>query len=464
LKQSERASIIRIVSDLIKADAIIDTREIELLDSIREKYSIKKEDEILGASYTMADAIQVLSPLSENFRHEFVAILNELAMSDNYCAREEALLLLAIRMCLTLSSNVESKVISVDTSSVFIEPNQVLFVESYYDNHINKEINSRFREIMSEIRLAGFDFVYLPKIAEHYRSIPETDLINIAEFLYPRASKERIAIVKHQLQNLSTSEFCKDQISGKLGVEDLLVVNPSLMIKIGNSFVNDNKIGNFLLVELDDDVISSVRNIFDLFSEHYRTMKLNYLKEEDNRFIFTGFYKQIFDLYMLRRGIKSTVVIDVYRDKIWFPEADVVLEKLHRREKALYALFMLESASGGINFAKPETPRQFAKYKKRMDSIQAKYKLIYKKFGGNPENAPDISISEIRLPMIALIKKQLKIIGDVLYHVDDYMIQRNVFGNYCVNVNPSLLCCVGSNINDISKLSVSDEWKKIMAL
>lgn len=50
MKQTERASIFRVVSDLIKADAIIDTREMEELDSIREKYAIKKEDEILGSS------------------------------------------------------------------------------------------------------------------------------------------------------------------------------------------------------------------------------------------------------------------------------------------------------------------------------------------------------------------------------------------------------------------------------
>ena len=56
MKQTERASIFRIVSDLIKADAIIDTREIESLDSIRNKYAIKKEDEILGSSYTLSEA------------------------------------------------------------------------------------------------------------------------------------------------------------------------------------------------------------------------------------------------------------------------------------------------------------------------------------------------------------------------------------------------------------------------
>ena len=51
MRQSERASIMRIVSDLIEADGIIDAREIIFLDSLREKYGIKKEDEVAGLLY-----------------------------------------------------------------------------------------------------------------------------------------------------------------------------------------------------------------------------------------------------------------------------------------------------------------------------------------------------------------------------------------------------------------------------
>ena len=91
MKQSERASIFRIVTDLIKADAIIDTREIEKLDSIRERFAIKKEDEVLGSSYTFANAIRTLLDVPKSLQHELTATFNELAMSDNFCAREEAL-------------------------------------------------------------------------------------------------------------------------------------------------------------------------------------------------------------------------------------------------------------------------------------------------------------------------------------------------------------------------------------
>ena len=464
MKQSERASIFRIVTDLIKADAIIDTREIEKLDSIRERFAIKKEDEVLGSSYTFANAIRTLLDVPKSLQHELTATFNELAMSDNICAREEALMLVALRLCMSLNLNMECKVVSMDTSSVSLDPTQILYVESDFDNDVNWEINERFREIVAEVRLAGFDLVYLPKIAEHYRTISVTDFIKIASFLYPKASYQRLETVSSQLHNLSTSEFCKDLLAGKLGVKEFSFVNPSLMIKICDSLVGDKEIANFLLVELNKDVINSIRYILDLFSEYYHTFRLSYLKEEKGRFVFTGFYKQIFDIYMLRKGIKSHVVIDVYRETIRFSEADIKIEKLHRREKALYALFMLESASGGINFSKPTTPNGLARYQKRMAAVQEKYRIIYKKFGGEPLKAPNLSISEIRLPMIALIKRQLKALGDVLYHVDDYMIQRNMFGNYCINIPPALCCFCGVNTNDIYKLSDSEEWQRILAL
>lgn len=464
MKQSEKASIFRIVTDLIKADSIIDTREIEKLDSIRERFAIKKEDEMLGFSYTFANAIRVLLESPKSLQCELAAIFNELAMSDNFCAREEALLLLTLRLCMSLDIKLECKAVSIETSSVNIDPTQILYVESDFDNDVNWEINEKFREIVAEVRLAGFDLVYLPKIAEHYRAISNTDFLKIAGFLYPNVSYERLKTVVQHMHNLSTSEFCKDQLAGKLGVREFSVVNPSLMIKIGDSFVGDKNIANFLLVELDKDVISSIRYILDLFSEYYHTSRLNYLREEKGRYIFTGFYKQIFDIYMFRKGIKSPVVIDVYRGHIRFSEADLKIEKLHRREKALYALFMLESASGGVNFSKPTTPNELARYTRRMTAVQEKYRLIYKKFGGEPQKAPDISKSEIRLPMIALIRKQLKALGDVLFHVDDYMIQRNMFGNYCINISPSLCCYCGVNANDIYKLSDSEEWQRISAL
>ena len=81
-----------------------------------------------------------------------------MVMSDDFCAREEALLILAIRNCLTVNTVSQVSVVSVDASSLHFEATQILYVESEFDNNINEQINRCYREISAEIRLAGFDF------------------------------------------------------------------------------------------------------------------------------------------------------------------------------------------------------------------------------------------------------------------------------------------------------------------
>ena len=69
MKQSERASIMRVISDLIEADGIIDTREITFLETLRAKYSIKTEDEILATSMTFADSLNILLKADEKLKN-----------------------------------------------------------------------------------------------------------------------------------------------------------------------------------------------------------------------------------------------------------------------------------------------------------------------------------------------------------------------------------------------------------
>lgn len=290
----------------------------------------------LATSMTFADSLNILLKADEKLKNDLIGDFNLVAMSDNFCAREEALLILALRCCLTI--NVEgASVISMDTSEIKFEGTQILYVESEYDNEINAQIREHYREICAEIRLAGFDFVYLPKIAEHYKSISEENLYQIADFLYPKVRHERLKVIISQLCNLSTESFCKDQLAAKLNVSEFGMISSSFMIKIGDSLVNDKVVSNFLVIEIENDILKTIRYILDLFAESYHNFRLNYLKEESGRFIFRGFYKQIFDILMLRKGVKSSVVIDTVREQIYFPEADVKLEKIHRREKALYA-------------------------------------------------------------------------------------------------------------------------------
>lgn len=101
MKQNERAGIMRIVSDIVKADSIIDLREIDYLDGIKDKYRITKDDEAMGDSMTLSDAVCLLKNLSPGLIHDIIGNFYNLALSDNAFSREEGLIVLAIIACLS---------------------------------------------------------------------------------------------------------------------------------------------------------------------------------------------------------------------------------------------------------------------------------------------------------------------------------------------------------------------------
>jgi hypothetical protein len=239
---------------------------------------------------------------------------------------------------------------------------------------------------------------------------------------------------------------------------------PAIMVGIGSSRVDGRRVANFLLVEVGGDALAAVRATLDLLGENYHNRSLAYLVEEPGRFIFRGFHRQMLDLLMLRKGIRSNVVADPLNGQICFPEADASIERIHRREKALYALFMLETASGGINFNKPETARGLARYTRRMEAVQAKYEEIYRMFGGEEGKAPDLAVPEIRLPMISLLKRQLKKLDGVLFHVDDYTIRRNIYGNYALSLPAALCHCREGADGAAVPMAESEAWRRIAAL
>lgn len=140
MRQIERASIVRIVSDLIKADGIIDTREIDFLDALRVKYAITKEDEIFAESCTLAKALETISTFNEETKHSLVNDFNQVAMSDDFCAKEEALLIICLRLLLTLKATGEVSVFSVDSSVITFENSQILYLESEYNNAVNEQM------------------------------------------------------------------------------------------------------------------------------------------------------------------------------------------------------------------------------------------------------------------------------------------------------------------------------------
>ena len=100
LKSIVRSSIFRLFSDLIRADKIVAEEEIFSLNKICKFYDITSIDRENSLNISLGEAIGVISKQRNDVRHKIVEDIKRMALSDGYCCREEALILLAATLCL----------------------------------------------------------------------------------------------------------------------------------------------------------------------------------------------------------------------------------------------------------------------------------------------------------------------------------------------------------------------------
>lgn len=436
MRTEERISICRILTDLIKADLVIDSNEMQEYAKLCESYNIRREEEIKASSITLSDAVNILKKSDRGLQRDLIGDFCELSMSDGFCARPEALLLIGLSRCLE-DPNSTAQIISIPQPVFNVAFGSVLYIESSTNEELNRIINENFRTLFKECQVVGFNFIYVPKVIEHYKSTDSKLTSRIVRFLSPALSDEGIENVINGLLSINTQNFCKDILCNKLGIKELRDTEPALLIKIGRSYVNDSFYANYLKINVDERIVEQIQKVLDTFSGMLSSDNINVSKVEEkkNQFLYHGFHKQLLDIYLIRRNVRSTVNIHPYKEEILMPDIDMKLTKLHRREKALYLLLLIVSKEGGINFNLPKNAKQAQVYERRMNLFQNRYKVVYELFGGEKGGAPDLTQAEIRRPIISCLRRSLAEIGGVLYNANDYMINKDTDGYIKVNLD-----------------------------
>lgn len=438
----QRTAIARIFSDLIKADRIVDAGEMERWRQLCDKYRIDSEISVEAQMMTLAEALTEISRSDEpGLCADFLADCRSMTLSDGFCAHSEAMLMIALTLMFDTGRPFNLDAISVPRSGFDIDTATALYIESDSDEATNSAIAAEYRTLSNEFRLAGFRFIYLPEIIGHYRRSDPALLQDILRFLAPAMSPQGIAWAYGSLMKMTTSMFCKDLLCNKCGITVLRDTYPALLVKISNSFVGDTAYADYLRIEVDKDIVRDVRGFLDTFTAMLSGDMLVVSTpggEVDGRFHFHGFYKQLLDIFLIRKNVRSTVLVDPYREEIIFPDIDTRLTGVHRREKALYAL-LLCAGSDGLNFNAPRAGAgAMARYTRRMDAIQTRYAEIYAMFGGDRDTAPDLRVPEIRRPIFSCLRRALGRLT-ALYNPQDYNVTKSADGIFAVHLEPSLL-------------------------
>lgn len=440
MKNSEKTAVVRIFVDLIKADRIIDTGEMVFYDEMRKKYNFAQENEVAAMAMSFSEAISILKVSAEDLQREVLADCADATVSDGFCAHSEALLLIALRQALGEESE-DVNVISIPKKSFSVDGSTVLYVESKFDVETNQQIVDNYRSVYKEFLFSGFQFVYIPNVIHHYKETDKGMFRRMISFLAPSFSMDGVESVMDGLLSMTTESFCKDILCNRLNLENLREVNPSLLIKIGNDYVGDVEYSNLLCVEIEDGFVDFVKKFVDDFSSMLSsdTLTIPIGREANNQYLYYGFYKQLLDIFLRRNNIRSRIVIDPNREEIVLPDIGQKLNGLSRRDKAMYVLFLILMNDNGFSFNCPSSRIQMQRYKEKTVRFQKQYEIVYGFMGGDKDKTPNVGSAEIRRPIFSRIKKSLIAMSDMLYNVNDYLITKNSYGTYNVNVEPSMI-------------------------
>lgn len=462
MKHSLKTAIVRVLTDLIKADAIIDAGEMEKYSILKTKYCLTSDDELDGSQMTLAESMNIISRIDKQFKQTFLSDCMDLTVSDGFCAPSEALLMIALISILEEDGDNGKEVLSILNSTFNIASSSILYIESQFDVEINNVISKNYRALHKETQIAGFNFIYVPAIIKHYQETDRSLMVRIISFLAPSLSENEIDHVIKSLYSTTTSSFCKDILCNKLDVSLLRNAAPSILIKIGSSYVKKDTFANYLKVDVDKNILFTIQNIIDKFLSMISSdiISVSTAEEKSHQFLYHGFYKQLLDIFLTKQNVRSRLYINTFTEDIIFPDIHRKLEKLHRREKALYILLLIMTKEGGINFNSPQSAKQLSAYNRMLAELQMKYQTIYGYLGG--DKAPDLGQAEIRRPIISCIRRSLSELDGLLYNVADYKINKNEFGNLNIGLEEDLLFVYDSKSNSMIHLFDSELYKRVI--
>ena len=406
MKELVKQAFVRWLTDLMKADKIIATGEIDYLEEMCQEFSISQFDIEKSLSTSLADACSILvGETKRKERAKIIERLKSLSLSDGACAREEALLILALSYCLEESTREHSTMVSFKSAHIDFVDSQVIFIEPQEDEEINGIIKENLKHLTNEMRIGGFDFIYIPNIAKHYRDTNRELLCKIIKYLAPTLTDNETHNVLAVISNMTTKYFKNEILREKLGI-NLTIKKPSLLIKIGNSYVNGEMMSDFLLINVEKDIVGQVDRMIERFLDYQRcpTITIKNYTDAGGDFVYTGFYKTIFDLITYRKGARCSLIVNPDKRKgrlEIFHETYSSLE-MGLAETAFYVFLICESLSKrrGVSFINQGL--------KSLKEIQRRFTQTYSMFLGSRETAPDITDGNTRNRMLSIIRNAIR--------------------------------------------------------
>lgn len=323
MTKEQRISIARIISDMIKADQIIEENEIKGMKQLMREYSITRQEMSDARKIRFSDAVNTLSDRYEGLpkerRKAFFDKVYDIALRDNICVPHEALLLIALQYVLVdndrVPGNNKPYLISCPTGEASLNDQYMVYVESDYDEKHNAELQRHFRLLVTITRLCGFNFIFIPKMVEEFRSMDEQYVKDVIGYMAPNIEDTSINDVYRRLCNMTTSDFLRNVLYERLKVRALHDTPPAILINIGTSVVPYCSAGGtvqyyteFLCIPIASGILSLVDDILGFYQSKVSIRQSITISDSKGQFKYFGFYKALFDFLIAPPPIAPDLV------------------------------------------------------------------------------------------------------------------------------------------------------------
>ena len=412
MRDLDRQGIYRIIYDIIKADSIIVRREIDAIKLLCDKYGITPKHRMASMNLSLAEAVKEVQSLTIGQVEELHNDINQLIMADDACSREEALLLFAIMKAI----DGKCEVVSVPWGEIMMDNSQLLFIEEGYDEDVNGYIEAHYNTIVNTCKVGGFDFVYIPRLTKVFAS--QSMASDLFFYFSPTSTIEEAKRIADNMCNVTTSMVYRELLVGKMGFH-VDVANPSLLSRVSFSVVNGQRMANYALVKTDSDMLVQLEGIMSEIQrlQNGNTLTINNICIKQDTFIYSGFYRTLFDLLTYRKGAKCELVVSPYNRgnvlSIRTTTLDYETEQpldLGPKESAFYVFLIKETQEYGgfrIDMQTKDDLVYLSEAQKRFENVY--FSLC------NRDTAPDITDAGIRRPMLSKIRKAIEN-NDIIVH------------------------------------------------
>lgn len=385
-KNHEKIALVKLLSDLIKSDGMVNRNEILYLKHIYRLLAINSSVAQSAAGTTLEEALHTLSQMETVNKHAVIRMLCQLSTADNHLSREESLLILTVFITLgiTLPDRIvpEARVISIRDREFRMEHNHVLYIEEGYDQDTNRKIREQHEEIRELLYGNDFEFIYIPHLVDSMSRHPEL-FRQTLRYLEPTLSEEELNRIDENLDHFSTMLFSKELFLNCLNRKGMPRLKPSLLFNIRSGASQTHT--DLLQLEIPAVIhpLQLLRSVFDL-TTRMSEISLEGLPAEDVKFIesfdrknadiperdaeqlrYTGFHKVILDTilkYNKKEGIGRLIVESdgklILQDK---NETEVQMPCLC---KALYIFFLIHEEGVRLEDLKYHREEIFCIYKK----------------------------------------------------------------------------------------------------